>query len=75
MKADITTLPVGTKFQYNNEQFEVEDRGEYPFILAKCLTEPNEYEGLSLMFSNFEQVDVEEGTQTIEHKAHVIVEY
>lgn len=74
MKADITTLPVGTKFQYKNEQFVVEDRGEYPFIVAKCLTEPNAYEGLGLMFTNFEQVEVADGTPTLPYQAHIVVE-
>ena len=73
MKADITTLPIGTKFKYNGELFEVEDRSEYPFIQTRCITEPNEYDGLGVMFTNFEKVDVPDGTNIIEHVGHVIV--
>lgn len=63
MKADITTLPVGTRFLYNTLDYEVVDRSDYPFIECKCHTEPNDYEGLNVVFTNFEKVEVPDGTR------------
>lgn len=74
MKADITTLPVGTHFLYKTQSFQVVDRNEYPFIEAKCLTEPNEYEGLNLLFVNFERVEVPDNTELLINKPHIIIE-
>lgn len=63
MKACITDLPVGTRFLYKTLDFEVVDRKEYPFIECKCHTEPNDYEGLNVLFTNFEKVEVPDGTR------------
>lgn len=64
MTKSITILPVGTKFTYNGLEYEVADRGQYPLIEAKCLTEPNDYEGYNVLFWNFEKVEVADDTKT-----------
>ena len=63
MKACITTLPVGTHFLYKQMSWVVVARDEYPFIEAKCETEPNDYEGHNVLFCNFEQVEVPDNTK------------
>lgn len=68
MKANITNLPVGTRFLYDGMDYEVTGRGDYPFILAKCHTQPNDYNGLDIMFANFEQVEVPDDTVLLEIK-------
>lgn len=62
MKADITRLPEGTHFLYDKKSWVVVSRDEYPFIEAKCETEPNEYAGLNVLFANFERVVVPDTT-------------
>ena len=64
MKACITTLPEGTRFLYKTMDYVVVDRSEYPFIECKCMTEPNDYEGHNVLFTNFEKVEVPDGTKT-----------
>ena len=64
MTKSITILPVGTEFNYKGLTYKVTDRSKYPFILAKCLTEPNDYEGHEVMFWNFEKVEVQDDTKT-----------
>ena len=61
MKAIITDIPVGTKFSHNGKEYEVTNRDEYPFIEAKCLTQPNDFEGHNVVFCDFESVEVEDG--------------
>ena len=63
MTKSITILPVGTKFNYNGLEYEVTSRDQYPFIEAKCLTEPNDYEGHNILFWNFEKVEVADDTK------------
>ena len=63
MKADVTMLPVGTHFLYEQMAWVVISRDEYPFIEAKCETEPNDYEGLNVLFGNFEKVEVPSNTK------------
>ena len=57
MKACITDLQVGQHFLYKQMSWVVVDRSEYPFIEAKCETEPNDYE-YNVLFGNFEKVEV-----------------
>ena len=64
MKKSITILPVGTKFVHDGLEYQVTSREEYPFIMAKCLTEPNDYEGHEVMFWNYDQVEVPDDTRT-----------
>ncbi|MBR6130916.1 MAG: hypothetical protein IKQ20_03575 [Bacteroidales bacterium] len=66
MKANVTKLPVGTKFHYEEYDYEVTDTSDYPFILAKCLTEPNEFQGSDVMFARFEQVEVADETELLD---------
>lgn len=68
MKANITTLQVGQHFIYKNQSFVVVDRSEYPFIEAKCTTEPNDYEGLNVLFCNFERVEIPDTAKTWKSK-------
>ena len=63
MKTDITTVPEGTHFLYKEKSWILISRDEYPFIEAKCETEPNEYEGMNVIFGNFEKVEVPDGTK------------
>lgn len=63
MKACVTTLPVGTHFLYDGYSWVVASRDCYPFIEAKCETEPNEYEGLNVLFTNFQKVEVPDNTK------------
>lgn len=68
MKANITTLQVGQHFLYNNLSFVVVDRSEYPFIEARCETEPNEYDGINVIFGNFERVEIPDNAKTWKSK-------
>lgn len=63
MNVCITDVPEGTRFKWNGKDYVVTDRDGYPLIEAKCLTEPNDYEGLGVVFWNFEKVEVEDGTK------------
>lgn len=63
----ITELPKGTTFNYKGMQWIVTE-DEYPIVTAKCLTEPNEYEGLEVGFWNFEEVEVENETICYKYK-------
>lgn len=63
MKACITDPPVGTRFLYKTLDFEVVDRSDNHFIECKCHTEPNDYEGHNVLFTNFEKVEVPDGTR------------
>ena len=63
MIVSITDVPVGTKFKYKDMDWEVVDRDEYPLIEAKCLTQPNDYGGLNVVFWDFEKVEVADGTK------------
>jgi len=63
MKASITEVPVGTHFLYKQQSWIVISRDEYPFIEAKCETEPNDYEGRNVLFCNFERVEVPDNTK------------
>ena len=74
MTASITLLPEGTRFSYKGLDYEVTSREEYPFILAKCLTEPNDYQSHEIMFWNFEKVEVAEGTTILGPPQPVIIE-
>lgn len=66
MEVSITSVPVGTKFKYNDKEFVVTKRN-YPFVDAKCITEPNEYEGLEVMFgSKCEIVEIDDNSDIIE---------
>lgn len=62
MKACITEIPVGTHFLYKQMSWVVVSRDEYPFIEVKCETEPNDYEGINVLFGNFERVEVPDNT-------------
>ena len=59
----ITNVPVGTHFFYKEEEYVVKERDEYPFILTKCTSNPDKYDGLDLMFANFEKVEVADDTK------------
>lgn len=63
MIANITTLQVGQHFLYKNLSFVVVDRSDYPFIEARCETDPNEFDGINVFFCNFERVEVPDGTK------------
>lgn len=66
MKANVSDLPVGTKFTYKGLVYEITNREDWPFVEAKCLTEPNDYEGLGVLFGgSAEIVEVAEDTQII----------
>lgn len=59
MKANVSDLEVGEYFTTETgEKFKVTDRSDYPFIYAKCLTEPNEYEGYEVEFC-YKMVEVD----------------
>ena len=60
----ITDIPVGTKFTYKDNEWEVVDREEYPFIEAKCLTEKHEH---NMLFWDFDKVEVADDTRTYKH--------
>lgn len=63
MIANVQDLFVGTKFKYNEMFYEVTDTSDRPFIECKCLTEPNNYEGLGIIFGGgAEIVEVADGT-------------
>jgi len=63
MKAYITEIPAGTHFLYNQMSWVVVSRDEFPFIEAKCETEPNDYEGHNVLFMNNERVEVPDSTK------------
>lgn len=63
----ITDIPIGTKFTYDGEEFEVFDRDEYPFIEGKCISNPEKYDGHNLLFGNFEKVEVADETSIYKH--------
>ena len=63
MKACITEIPEGTHFLYKQMSWVLVGRDEYPFIEAKCETEPNDYEGRNVLFGSFEQVEVPDNTK------------
>lgn len=69
MKVNVSRLPVSTKFQYKGEEFIVKEREDFPFVVCKCLTEPNDYEGLDVLFGGAaEQVEVPDDTKIDEPK-------
>ena len=68
MKANITQLPEGTRFLYKGDEFEVTDRSDYPFILAKCITLRRKAGVRDVIFTNFERVEVPDTTELIEIK-------
>ena len=57
----ITDIPVGTKFTYKENEWEVVSREEYPFIEAKCLSEKHEH---NTLFWDFDDVGVADDTRT-----------
>ena len=62
MKTDITRLHEGTSFKFEGQSFMVTSREEYPFILARCMDDNNQYGGIEVLFANFEQVEVPDCT-------------
>lgn len=66
MLTSITSLRKGTKFQYESKEWIVTD-DSYPFVSARCLTTPNNYEGLEVLFTNFEKVEVDNDVDLFEY--------
>lgn len=58
MKADISSLQVGAKFRYKGYEFIVEGR-DLEFLETRCLTDPNPYSPLNVLFATAGQVEVE----------------
>ena len=50
MKITANLLAVGERFTHKGEEFIVTSREDYPFAYARCLTEPNDYEGHEVCF-------------------------
>lgn len=65
MKANVSDLPVGTKFNHKGMEYVVVER-DYPFATCKCLTEPNDYQGILVQFGGgFDNlVEVPDGAKT-----------
>lgn len=66
MNISVNLLPTGTHFFTHGQEFEVTSREDYPFIYAKCLTTPNEYENIEVCFC-YENVEA--------YPAHIYEQY
>lgn len=70
MKITVNLLAVGERFTYNGKEFVVTSREDYPFAYARCLTEPNEYEGHEVCFD----YDMVEAADNAKHYKQEFVE-
>lgn len=63
MKVNVSYLEVGEHFTTERgETFQITSREDYPFVYAKCVTQPNEYEGLEVAFC-YEMVEVDKNAK------------
>lgn len=63
MKVDVSYLEVGEHFTTaRKETFVVTSREDFPFIYAKCVSQPNEYEEREVCFA-YEMVEVDKSAK------------